>query len=68
MKTFNYGDKYVKTLQVRVTADQLEFLEGISKLLGVSTSEYIRMLINIYLSSYKEGKNENKPSDSDDQL
>ena len=66
MKTFNYGDKYVKTLQVRVTADQLEFLEGISKLLGVSTSEYIRMLINIYLSSYKEGRNENKPSNSND--
>lgn len=46
MKTVNLGDPYAKRMTLRLSEPQMEFLQKISGLMGVSPSEYIRMAIN----------------------
>lgn len=46
MKTTNYGDPYVKRMTLRLTEPQMEFLQKMGALMGVSPSEYLRMAIN----------------------
>ena len=46
MNTVNYGDKYVHRVTLRLSDDQYHWLIGISKILGVTPSEYMRMSIN----------------------
>lgn len=68
MNTVNYGDKYVHRVTLRLSDDQYHWLIGISKILGVTPSEYMRMSINTgmhatdlqdYQGKGKVGTNEN---------
>lgn len=45
-KTANYGDPYEKRMTLRLSEKQMEFLQKMGSLLGVSPSEYLRMAIN----------------------
>lgn len=51
MNTVNYGDKYTKRLTLRISERQLEWLVKISEVLGVSPSDYLRMVINTSMIS-----------------
>ena len=69
MNAKNLGEKYVKTLQVRLNQEQVDFVNQISDILGITPSEYVRMVINVYMSSYGGGlKNENEQTISDNIL
>ena len=69
MNAKNLGEKYVKTLQVRLNQEQVDFVNQISDILGITPSEYVRMVINVYMSSYGGGlKNENEQTNSDNIL
>ena len=69
MNAKNLGEKYVKTLQVRLNQEQVNFVNQISDILGITPSEYVRMVINVYMSSYGGGfKNENEQTNSDNIL
>lgn len=46
MKTTNLGDPYERRMTLRLTNPQMEFLQKMGKLMGVSPSEYLRMAIN----------------------
>jgi len=46
MKTTNLGDPYTRRMTLRLTDPQMEFLQKISTIMGVSPSDYIRMAIN----------------------
>lgn len=46
MKTTNLGDKYNHRVTLRLTDDQYNFLIKISEILGVSPSDYLRMVVN----------------------
>lgn len=46
-KVANYGDPYTHRLTLRLSDAQMQFLIDVSKLLGVSPSEYVRMTINM---------------------
>ena len=56
MNAKNMGEKYVKTLQIRINQEQSDFVDQISNLLGITPSEYVRMIINVYMSSYQGGQ------------
>lgn len=49
----NLGDKYNHRVTLRLNDSQHEFLIDISNLLGVSPSDYVRMMINASLSAAK---------------
>ena len=68
MKVKNMGEKYVKTLQIRINQDQSDFIDYVSGLLGVTPSEYVRMIINVYMSTSKGERNEDIQSGSDNIL
>ena len=64
MKTVNFGEKYEKTIQVRLTQEQFDFLGELSQILGVTSSEYVRMLITSNIVAYRRTlKDEGKDSD-----
>lgn len=42
----NYGDKYTHRVTLRLSDNQLDFLVRISKIMDVSPSDYLRMVIN----------------------
>ena len=46
MKTVNLGDKYTHRVTLRLNQEQYDFLVKISNILGVSPSDYLRMVIN----------------------
>lgn len=46
MKTVNLGDKYTHRVTLRLSDEQYEFLIKASQILGVSPSDYLRMIIN----------------------
>lgn len=50
MKTVNYGNNYNHRLSLRLSDVQMDFILEVSKELGVSPSEYIRMLLNTVAS------------------
>lgn len=61
MNTVNYGDRYVHRVTLRLSDDQYNWLIGISKILGVTPSEYMRMSINTgmhatNLEKFEKGK------------
>ena len=55
MKTVNYGDKYTHRVTLRLNDEQYNYLIDISKILGVSPSDYMRMVINATLMTDKKG-------------
>lgn len=57
MKTTNYGDKYTERVYVRLNKQQYEFLQEISKLAGVSPSQYVRMALDSLRVKYNSNKN-----------
>lgn len=57
MKVVNYGKKYNKQVVVRMNEDQYEFLQEVSKLAGVSPSQYVRMLLDSLRVKYNSNKN-----------
>lgn len=46
MKTVNMGDKYTHRITLRLNEEQYDFLIKISSILGVSPSDYLRMVVN----------------------
>lgn len=46
MKTTNLGDPYERRMTLRLTNPQMDFLQKMGTLMGVSPSEYLRMAIN----------------------
>lgn len=74
-KTINLGDKYNHRVTLRLTDDQYNWLIEVSKLLGVTPSEYMRMSINSGMMIMKQaeeqqrcevGTNENVKTDKHD--
>lgn len=55
MKTVNYGEKYTHRVTLRLNDEQYNYLIDISKILGVSPSDYMRMVINATLMTDKKG-------------
>lgn len=55
MKTVNLGDKYNHRVTLRLNEGQYEFLIKVSSILGVSPSDYIRMVINTGMVATKNG-------------
>lgn len=45
-KKVNYGDSYTHRLTLRLSDKHMEFLGRISEILGITPSEYLRMVIN----------------------
>ena len=75
MKKVNMGDKYEKRISLRLNDKQYEFLIGVSEVLGVSPSDYIRMVVNSGMVQMqkaegiekgKVGTHENVKTDSND--
>lgn len=81
MKTVNMGSKYTHRVTLRLNDEQYEFLIKVSELLGVSPSDYIRMVVNSGMISTQGqvdqayqgknmkgmvGTNENVKTDSND--
>lgn len=46
MKTVNMGSKYTHRVTLRLNDEQYNFLIKVSEVLGVSPSDYIRMVVN----------------------
>lgn len=46
MKTVNMGSKYTHRVTLRLNDEQYDFLIKVSEVLGVSPSDYIRMVVN----------------------
>lgn len=46
MKTVNMGNKYTHRVTLRLNDEQYDFLIKVSEVLGVSPSDYIRMVVN----------------------
>ena len=46
MKTVNMGSKYTHRVTLRLNDEQYAFLINVSEVLGVSPSDYIRMVVN----------------------
>ena len=74
-KTTNLGDKYTHRVTLRLTDDQFNWLIEVSKILGVTPSEYMRMSVNSGMVIMKQveeqhegevGTNENVKTNSDD--
>lgn len=57
MKVVNYGKKYNIKINIRMNEDQYEFLQEVSKLAGVSPSQYVRMLLDSLRVKYNSNKN-----------
>ena len=53
-------------ISVRFSSDQADFLDMITSVLGVSSSEYIRMLVNVQMSNSRGVLNEDKKNRIDD--
>lgn len=47
-------------VSVRFNSDQIDFLSMVTSVLGVSESDYIRMLVNVQMSNLKGVFNEDK--------
>lgn len=63
----NYGDKYEKTISVRLTEEQFIKLSQLAFLFDCSESQYIRTLLDSINLNMSEGdQNENVKTDSDD--
>lgn len=45
-KTVNMGEKYENRISLRLNDKQYDFLMKISEILGISPSEYLRMVVN----------------------
>ena len=74
-KTTNLGDKYTHRVTLRLTDDQYNWLIEVSKVLGVTPSEYMRMSVNSGMVIMKQaeeqqegevGTNENVKTDKHD--
>lgn len=50
----NLGDSFTKRIDVRISDSNYIFLNEVSNLLGISPSEYVRMLINSSMVSYSQ--------------
>jgi hypothetical protein len=46
MNKANMGEKYEKRISLRLNEKQYNFILGVSEVLGVSPSDYIRMVVN----------------------
>lgn len=46
MNKVNMGEKYEKRITLRLNEKQYNFIIGVSEVLGVSPSDYIRMVVN----------------------
>lgn len=57
MKTVNLGSAYTHRITLRLTEEQFDFLTDMSKLLGVSPSDYLRMSINSSMCLIEENLN-----------
>ena len=81
MKTVNMGAKYNHRLTLRLNDEQYAFIIQVAELLGVSPSDYIRMVVNSGMVSMQGkvdevmgvtnvkgmvGTNENVKTDSND--
>lgn len=55
MKTVNLGDKFVHRVTLRLTEEQYSFLIKVSSILGVSPSDYMRMVVNSGMVATKNG-------------
>lgn len=56
MKTVNLGAPLVKRVTLRFTEEQFTFLTEISNVLGVSPSDYIRMMVNSSMVAYNRNE------------
>lgn len=56
MKTVNLGAPLNKRVTLRFTEEQFEYLAEISTVLGVSPSDYIRMMVNTSMVAYKNNE------------
>lgn len=53
MNKVNLGNKYTHRLTLRLSDEQHEFLLTVSNMLGVSPSDYIRMIFNAGMVGYQ---------------
>ena len=51
MKIANYGDPFIKRVTLRLTEKQMTWLGNVSHIMGISPSDYLRMVINTAMIS-----------------
>ena len=66
IKTKNLGKPYKTTISVRLNEEQANYLTTVSNLLGIRSSDYLRMLLNSNMVRLQE--DENEQTDLNDQL
>ena len=54
----NLGDKYTHRVTLRLNEEQYDFLIKVSNILGISPSDYLRMVVNTGMVTTKNGINE----------
>lgn len=59
-KITNLGDKYTHRVTLRLTDDQYNWLIEVSKILGVTPSEYMRMSVNSGMVIMKQAEEQQK--------
>ena len=66
IKTKNLGKPYKTTISVRLNEEQANYLSTVSNLLGIRSSDYLRMLLNSNMVRLQE--DENQQANLDNQL
>lgn len=59
-KTINLGDKYTHRITLRLNDDQYNWLIDVSKVLGVTPSDYLRMSVNSGMVIMKQAEEQQK--------
>ncbi len=59
-KTTNLGDKYTHRVTLRLNDDQYNWLIEVSKVLGVTPSDYLRMSVNSGMVIMKQAEEQQK--------
>lgn len=59
-KTTNLGDKYTHRVTLRLNDDQYNWLIEVSKVLGVTPSDYMRMSVNSGMVIMKQAEEQQK--------
>jgi len=60
MNKVNMGEKYDKRITLRLNEKQYDFIIGVSEILGVSPSDYLRMVVNSGMVTMQKAEDNTK--------
>lgn len=60
MNKVNMGEKYDKRITLRLNEKQYDFIIGVSEILGVSPSDYLRMVVNSGMVTMQKAEDNKK--------